>query len=220
MKTMELRFKKLNLKKNAFLSNEKGNNVIELTLYYPTPGRATVKTIRQIPYTVGTDVEGDKGYKVFNEKIINSWKLLFREQINLPTFLHIQVSAIIKVSEIEKMIMGSVFGGAKEAIGTFNSYTGVTGFVTNFMGSFISKLAPKDKEYMIAEGIIEIDPEKNYKNPITIDLFVPRMIEDGRSVTHKKPISWDQNGKINGWERVTFSEGEANGSIEFELFIQ
>lgn len=268
-KNMRLFFESLEIKKNAHFKEEKGTNGIELTLHYPIPGAAAIKTVRSIELVQDKDdresifksikpelvleqlksipvetpgkeiknnlrqlVDGDfledlkngrKWKEVLADLILDYehrvrlypiWKLLFRQTLMDRVFLRVQVTAVREITEFEKLFMNSLFGGVKKVAATVEGFVGLTGMTTNAVGSILDSMTPKDKSYIIAEGITEISLDDQSDDTITIKLFCP----ETRKL--RKPSSYDDFGKITGFKKIIFTKGEPNGSISLKLNLE
>lgn len=148
----------------------------------------------------------------FNLLNLEPKEILFRQPIQGGSFLEVQISAVRKANEFEKLFTSIIFAGIKGAAETITGFKGLTAMATTTTGSLLEMFAPKDKQHIIAYGVAPINESTPVNGPLKVDLFVPE------TFTIKTPKEYDKyNNRILKLAKKDFIKGESNGYVEFTL---
>lgn len=148
----------------------------------------------------------------FNLLNLKTKETLFRQPIQGNSFLEVQISAVRKANEFEKLFTSIIFAGLKGASGAITGFKGLTAIATTTTGSLLEMFAPKDKKHIIGYGVVQIDESTLVKETLKVDLFVPK------TFSLKTPSEYDKyNNRILSFATKKFVKGEFNGYSEFTL---
>lgn len=138
-------------------------------------------------------------------------EILFMQKIEDETYLEVQISAVRKVNQFEKLIFNILTAGAKAVVkGISGIGAGVTAMTTSSTESIIDLFSPEDKSLMIAYGMRALK-EDVPNGEFRVDLFVPETKDI------KSPKEYDDYGRIVKFDKKGFKKGEENGYAIFEI---
>lgn len=178
-----------------------GVNTLAVNLIYPREGVSAVSSMRSLSLQDGEPLDLE------NADI--RYRFLLKEVIRGNSILEVEVTAMEKVSKIEKLAH-DLFSTAVNA--AINAVPGVgtiiTGAIRNATSSLFSSNTPEDRILVIGSGFMPLT-ESTPEGDFTVNLAVPETV----SIYQR-----EQNDKGDIVERKrTLKAGAINAKVVFEL---
>lgn len=176
-KAIQLTLKEIMVEDNGAMKKKTGRNLLNFVLVYPREGVPSVSTVKSV------DLKSQKAKSFGKEPFHKS--VLFKETLNGPCELLIEVSAVDKPDQLDKFIQ-AVFKGigagvVKLATGGISDV--IVGAVVEAAGNALFDGVKVDKEKLaiIGKASIVLDP-RNLPSELVLPLVLERDVQIRDSV--------------------------------------